>query len=176
MTDLGTSSAPHLFDRCFIGSEAFVLREEIASDLPFLHDLSVACSPLNGVLPGAMLRQQAELQDSAHRNGYRAAMRRIALRASVPVGRIVIDWQNEAAHCVDIAVMPTEQRRGVGEAMLRAWLDTADRLQRTATLSVLRGNRAARLYARLGFVPASDDDGTRADLAMTRAPRPVTTG
>lgn len=147
------------------------LRDETASDAGFLRDLFVACSPLGGVLPPALLRQQADMQDAAYRNAYPVAVRRIVVRGGRPIGRIALDWPAAGTtRCIDVAVLPESQRSGVGGAMLHAWLDAADDARRTAVLSVLRDNPALRLYARLGFRPAPDDDGAHAATELIRPP------
>jgi ribosomal-protein-alanine N-acetyltransferase len=59
------------------------------------------------------------------------------------------------AHVLTLGVAPTEQRRGLGTALLRNLLDAADRAgAREVYLDVRADNPVAqRLYARHGFVP-----------------------
>lgn len=147
------------FDRA-IGRAAppLSVRAETASDNPFLHGLFVRCSPLAGVLPAAMLDQQAGLHERGHRRDFPDAMRRVAIVDGQPVGRLVIDWAAACSWCVDVAVLPDRAGAGIGTSLLRAWLAVADAAALPTGLTVRRDNPAWRLYARLGFVAASDDD------------------
>jgi len=54
-------------------------------------------------------------------------------------------------YVVQIQVAPAWQGQGVGERVLRALLDQADREALPVQLSVLHANPARRLYERLGF-------------------------
>jgi ribosomal protein S18 acetylase RimI-like enzyme len=155
--DAFTARAPRL--RC---------RSEDAADAAFLIDLAMACSPLAGVIPDPMLLQQAELQHAAHDGAHPHAMHRIAMREGVPVGRIMIDWDAAESHCVDVAVLPEHQGKGIGLALLRAWLDVADLRGQPARLEVRADNPAARIYLRLGFQPVADLRGWSPVVTMLR--------
>ncbi len=149
------------------------VRPERDTDRDFLFDLFVACSPLAGILPPAMLTQQAELAIRGFQAAFPDAMFRIALIDGKPVGRIAIDWnRNGAAHTVDIAVMPDFHGSGIGRAMLRAWLDVADDYGLASTLEVIADNPARRIYERLGFMPTGDMDETYAAIKMVRPAAP----
>ncbi len=144
-------------------------RAETPEDTEFLRVLFVACSPLAEHLPSAMLAQQADLQDRGFRTARPLAMRRIAVRAGEPVGRIMIDWDCAGGcHGVDIAVLPGARASGVALAMLRAWLAAADQLGRVCTLEVLATNPAQVIYRRLGFRPLADGDPNQAVIEMYR--------
>lgn len=125
-----------------------------------------------GLLPAAMLVQQAGYQLDAHNHAFPHAMRRIALRDGRPVGRFMIDWSTGGAHGVDLAVLPGARGGGVGLHFLRAWVATCDVMARTASLEVVADNPAASIYRRLGFVPLNDAGAGQPVIAMTRAPQP----
>jgi GNAT superfamily N-acetyltransferase len=129
------------------------VRPEEVSDAPFLHTLFLAGNPLAGVLPPALIEQQAEIRLASFRDSYPRAMRRIFEIGGVPIGRIVIDSTTPGACLViDIGVLPEYRRRGVASAALKAWTDVADALGLDCALTVLPNNPARALYARLGFV------------------------
>lgn len=145
------------------------LRPEQAEDRDFLLDLFAACSPLAGMLPAAMLTQQAEMANRGFRAASPAAMYRIALLDCQPAGRIAVDWnRNGASHGIDIAVLPACRRSGLGLAMLRAWLTVADDHGLPCTLEVIADNPARRIYERLGFTPTPAMDETYAVIEMIR--------
>lgn len=131
-------------------------RPESVSDAGLLDDLAMSCAPLRGVLPDAMVRRQAELQRTGHESAYPEAMRQVVLRGDRPVGRLVIDWAPAGSRCVDVAILPGHRGGGLGTALLRAWLATADALALPAVLSVRRDNPAVALYRRLGLVEHDD--------------------
>lgn len=135
----------------------------------FLTDLFMACSPLGGMLPEAMLRHQAAMQQSGHRAQHPDADRRILSIDGTPIGRVAIDWSADEVVIVDIAVSPDRQASGIGSAVLSAMIYVADEQARRCCLTVLRDNPAARLYARLGFVVSADDGGPFVE--MLREPR-----
>ena len=144
-------------------------RKEGPEDAEFLRALFVACSPLAEHLPAAMLTQQADLQDRGFRTARPLAMRRIAVRAGEPVGRIMIDWDGAGSyHGVDIAVLPGARASGLALAMLRAWLAAADQLGRVCTLEVLATNPAQVIYRRLGFRPLAEGDANQPVIEMYR--------
>ena len=58
---------------------------------------------------------------------------------------------------IDIALLGVYRNRGIGTMLLRQVLQECERQGRALRLQVLQGNRAIRLYQRLGFVQASAD-------------------
>ena len=147
------------------------VRPEAADDHPFLAKLFAAVSPMRDQLPARLLSQQAEAADAHFQSAFPNAMRRILTRDQAPVGRIVVDWtQTDHVVGVDIAVLPAA--RGAGLALLRAWLATADALERSCRLTVVSANPARAVYARLGFreVEIAPDSPL---VAMIRPFRPV---
>lgn len=145
------------------------VRPEEDGDAAFLRRLFLANSPLRDVLPEPLLAQQADFQLAAFRNSYPNAVRRIALDAAAPIGRIVIDCSGETSHCADVAVHPAHAGRGVGTALLQAWIDAAAGRGLACSLNVAPDNPARALYARLGFLeePA---DAASADIVMIFRP------
>ncbi len=129
------------------------VRPEEVSDDSFLHTLFLAGNPLAGVLPPALIEQQAEIRLASFRDSYPPAMRRIFEFGGAPIGRIMIDsTPPDASFVIDIGVLPEYRRRGVATAALKAWTDVADALGLDCGLTVLPNNPARALYARLGFV------------------------
>lgn len=170
MTD--DDDAALMFDRCFaVHAPGLAAVAEEAAHRPFLDALFVAGSPLRGVLPDPIVLHQAAMRETAYRADYPAAMRRVVLADSAPIGRIVVDWESDgAAMLIDIAVLPEKQGEGVGIAMLRAYLDVVDRRGQRAMLQVMRDNSALALYTRLGFAQVEAQDFAPY-IDMVRQPR-----
>ena len=144
-------------------------RPRTPDDADFLIGCAIACSPMAGLMPDAMLVQQAALQRAAHDGAHPDAMHRIAMRAGEPIGHILVAWHDGGTHLVDIALLPAHRGIGAGGQLLRAWLDVADAHGLTATLEVMADNPARSLYARLGFVE-TDPDPYAAFVDMQRLP------
>jgi ribosomal protein S18 acetylase RimI-like enzyme len=139
------------------------------SDQAFLLHLFAACSPLTGVLPEAMVAQQAAQQAAAYRATFPLAMSVIAELDGQPAGRLLIAWDQEGcSSCVDIAVLPQHQSAGLGGAMLRAWIAVADGLSQPCTLEVNADNPARELYHRLGFREAEPSDHYQLSIPLVR--------
>lgn len=158
--------AAAMFAAAFSKTDAPVaLRTEAACDIGFLDELAAACSPLAGLLPDAVIRQQTAFQRIGHEAAFPAAMRRLVTFGGQLAGRIAIDWNIGESRCVDIAILPAMQRRGIGAALLCAWVTTAERLRVPATLSVRPDNPAIALYRRSGLVPTGDESGPMLTMA-----------
>jgi ribosomal protein S18 acetylase RimI-like enzyme len=137
----------------------FGLRTQCSDDADFLTALFIMCSPLVASLPAAMAEQQARFQNLGHVASHPNASRYIVLSGICPVGRIVIDWNTDGlSHCVDIALNPGTQGKGVGTKLLLAWVRECRLLKRGASLQVLSDNPAIALYKRLGFVGTEVSD------------------
>jgi GNAT superfamily N-acetyltransferase len=146
------------FDAAFDGCASDLqCRPRAPTDAEFLIDCAIACSPMKGLLPDAMLAQQAELQRAAHDGAHPDAMHRIVTRDGAPIGHILVAWHAAGTHLVDIAVRPEHRGIGAGRQVLAAWLTVADAHGLTATLEVQAGNPARQIYERLGFVETEPD-------------------
>jgi ribosomal protein S18 acetylase RimI-like enzyme len=113
--------------------------------------------------PEAMLRQFLEQQEQAQRHHYSAAFPGadwlIVERQGRSVGRFYIQLSSLAFRLIDISLMPDEQRKGIGSALIRDLLDYAAESGRPVDLQVARLNPARALYERLGFVASCDGSG-----------------
>lgn len=146
------------FDRAFVArAGALEGRARGPADESFLLDCAVACSTMTGLLPEAMLVQQAQFQRAGHDSGFPDALHWIVLRGGAPIGHARMAWSSVDTHLVDIAVLPEHRGIGVARALFGAWLAVADANGLTATLQVFHDNPARQLYARLGFIETAPD-------------------
>jgi GNAT superfamily N-acetyltransferase len=160
------------------------LRPERSEDEPFL--LEVYASTRQEELdatgwPAAMREAFVKMQFNAQRQGYRATFPRaefsIILSAGQPVGRIVINRAQSEFLLVDMTLLPAHCGCGLGTALIQDLLREAAAAQKPVRLSVLKGQRAGRLYQRLGFVKTGEDDlrdrmEWRADRLPSTGPKP----
>jgi ribosomal protein S18 acetylase RimI-like enzyme len=106
--------------------------------------------------PDAMRRDfcltQFEAQHRDYTGRYPMARFLVIEAKREPIGRLYIDFSGEAAHLIDIALLPASQGQGIGGRILVALQEQARATGQALRLSVARmNNRAACLYARHGF-------------------------
>lgn len=88
------------------------------------------------------------------------------------VGRILVDWQPECLHVMDVAVLTPYRNRGFATQALQQIKDEADRVSLPLRLRVRPNNPAARLYQRLGLNQVARDE---LSLEMEWRPEPTAT-
>jgi ribosomal protein S18 acetylase RimI-like enzyme len=76
----------------------------------------------------------------------------------VNAGRMIVHRTPEDVQLVDIALLPGYRNGGVGAALLQRLFGEAAATQKPIRLQVLRGNRAVRLYRRLGFAHTGETE------------------
>ncbi len=151
------------------------LRQQTEGDWPLLRDLFVArrwaeVSAAPGWSDGqrlAFLHSQAQLQQQHYATQHADAGFLVVEHQRTPIGRLCVQVGEQAAHVVDIALLPAWQRQGLGSALLRAVLAVCDQRQAACTLNVDSFSPARQLYRRLGFI----DDGEQGfAVRMQRLP------
>lgn len=99
----------------------------------------------------AFLAQQFRAMQQGYHRSFPAAEFSIVLLAGRPVGRWVVDRNEEEIRIVDAALTPAHRNRGVGAALVQTVMGEAARLNKPVRLRVLWGGRSAHLCERLGF-------------------------
>jgi ribosomal protein S18 acetylase RimI-like enzyme len=141
-----------------------VLRPETPQDEAFCFELyaSTRKEELDAWgWPAEMRRAFLQMQFKAcqgHRAVFPNADFRIVDLAGRNLGRIIVDRAATEFRLVDIALLPEYRNAGVGTALLRALLAEAASAGKPLRLTVRKGNRAARLYSRLGFVKTGETE------------------
>jgi len=93
-----------------------------------------------------------------YRLAYPNAEYQIVLLDDENAGRLIIHRTREELRVVDIALLPHYRSSGTGSALLRRLFGEAAATGKPLRLSVLKGNRSARLYERLGFVRTGETE------------------
>jgi ribosomal protein S18 acetylase RimI-like enzyme len=105
----------------------------------------------------SFLRMQFRVRRQSYAASYSGASHSILLSGAVPVGSAVV-WRGPSEiRLVDIAFLPEHRNRGWGAQWISQLIREAAAAEIPLRLNVHRGNRAIRLYERLGFVPAGAD-------------------
>jgi len=82
----------------------------------------------------------------------------VVLLDGVKAGRLVVNRTSECLQVLDMALMPAQRNAGVGAALMQRIFGEAAATSKPVRLQVLKGNRALRLYERLGFVQSGETD------------------
>jgi ribosomal protein S18 acetylase RimI-like enzyme len=147
------------------------LRPEEAGDLDWIAALyastradELAAAPWPDTVKAHFLADQFRLQHVHFQSAYPQADRLIVLARGERAGRLVVERGRSPWRLVDIALDPLHRSRGIGRALI-GWLQREGRRD-GIDLHVARDNLgAARLYARLGFMPADGGSPTHARMA-----------
>lgn len=121
--------------------------------------------PLDTPAGQTLIRQQYQIHRMGLSRRHAVSADGVIERNGVPVGHLLIAREDGADRIVDIVIAPDHRGRGIAGRLIAALCRRAEAEGKPVRLSVLRGNRAAALYRRLGFVPrgggdgAGDDDG-----------------
>ncbi len=98
------------------------------------------------------LRVQFDAQRRDYAARFPAAGHQLILVADEPVGRIWVARTDEEIRLVDLALLPSTRRHGLGTRLLADLIAEAAAAGKPLRLSVPKHNTAARrLYERLGF-------------------------
>ena len=97
------------------------------------------------------LEQQFHAQDHHYRTCYEGAEFLVILVDGRDAGRLYVYRSPGDILVMDIALLPEEQRRGVGTSILSGLVSEANGSGRSMSLHVEPNNPALRLYKRLGF-------------------------
>jgi ribosomal protein S18 acetylase RimI-like enzyme len=153
--------------------DAITVRPEQPSDEAFLFELyaSTRQEELDAWgWPPEMRRSFLTLQFKASQGYHHAfpqAEFQIVLLDGVPAGRLILNRTPTEWQLVDIALLPAFRNAGLGAALLQRIMGEAATAVKPFRLQVRQGNRAARLYQRLGFVQTRE---TKLHLEMEWRP------
>jgi ribosomal protein S18 acetylase RimI-like enzyme len=143
---------------------AIRLVESIPEDREFLYQVyaasrasEMALVPWTDEQKEAFLRWQFDLQDRHYRGQFPGAQFQVILEDDCQIGRLYWYETPEEIHVMDIALMPERRGAGIGGTLIRDIVSRAAASNRAVTLHVEHHNPARRLYDRLGFQIAGDD-------------------
>ena len=72
------------------------------------------------------------------------------------IGRLYLDYREEEIRIVDIAIIPTARRSGIGTQLLKDVISTAAMSKKAVRIHVEKNNPALSLYQRLDFNAVED--------------------
>lgn len=145
--------------------DTITLRPERPEDEPFLREVhaSTRKEEIDAAgWPPAMREAFLNSQFSAQVQGYRTTFPKadfqIILSNDQSVGRMVVNRATKEIRLVDIALLPAYRNAGIGTLLIQRLLSEAAASGKPLRLSVIKGQRASRLYQRLGFKKTGESD------------------
>jgi ribosomal protein S18 acetylase RimI-like enzyme len=115
------------------------------------------------------LRMQFVAQNLSYRAEFPGAVHNIIFFEGRPAGRVMTMRMEKEDRYIDLALLPEYQKLGIGTRIIEDLLEETARAGLPARLHVLKSNRAAELYERLGFSTV-DDDGVNYIMVWSRPP------
>ncbi len=105
------------------------------------------------------LEQQFVAQDRSYHENHPDASFSVITKDGEPIGRVYLSrLPDDELRIIDIALLSEHCGAGIGTALIRDVLADADRDGLMVSLHVEQWNPALRLYQRLGFVRAGEND------------------
>jgi GNAT superfamily N-acetyltransferase len=142
--------------------ETYRLRRATAEDEGFLRRLFAETHESLKTLPRQLqeplIRMQYQGREMTYSARYPQAENWILCREDgTAAGRHLIARVQNSFHEIDLAILPEHQRRGLGTFALRQLQRRAEAEEIGMSLQVAKGSPAERLYRRLGFIPAGEE-------------------
>jgi ribosomal protein S18 acetylase RimI-like enzyme len=99
---------------------------------------------------------QFEAQDTTYRRNNPAGSFDVIEAGGRPAGRLIVDRRPTDIRIVDISLLPAFRGAGIGGRLLAELIAEAAGSGRTLSIHVEVHNRAAELYARMGFAVVAE--------------------
>jgi GNAT superfamily N-acetyltransferase len=147
-----------------LAHDGIALRPEMPSDDAFLVALYRSTREVElAMLPhwdegarAVFIAQQFAAQRRHYRGAFENCSFDVIERKDAPIGRLYVQERETQLHIVDIALVPQERGRGVGQALLESLICEASAARKAVGIFVESYNPARRLYERLGFAPIGE--------------------
>lgn len=120
--------------------------------------------PFNEQQKALFLQRQFEAQSRHYFDHYPRGRFALIEQQGTPIGRLLVAELSDQLRLVDIALLPSHQRLGIGGALIRQLQVEATAKGVPIQLHVDPASPARALYERLGFMAGAGDD---LYLAMT---------
>ncbi len=133
-----------------------------SSDDSFLKDLffEIKSDVFRGMskkLQGSLLNLQFYSQQQHYGSQWPDAEHKLLIHNNMAVGQVIVDKSDVAFHIVDISILPSFQKQGIGTQYLLSLIEEVKAQKLSISLTVDKNNHALTLYKRLGFKVVTDD-------------------
>ncbi|MBK1897801.1 GNAT family N-acetyltransferase [Chryseobacterium paridis] len=131
-------------------------RQAQENDIDFLLDLRIRTMTEHYINSNLPITEESALQ----RVLYQFEKAHIIIVGDQPIGLLKIDRTDENIDVLQLQINPDQQGRGIGKSILEDIIHEAKAAQKTVSLSVLKVNRAQKLYTTLGFKIIDEDQNS----------------
>jgi len=115
------------------------------------------------------VQMQFRARQTSYAANYPTAMQEIiCAEDGTPAGAVLVERTADEMRLIDIAVITSKRRQGLGTELIRALQQECDTRGWTLKLQVLKGNPAEGLYRRLGF-EVEGEDSVRRQMVWSEA-------
>jgi ribosomal protein S18 acetylase RimI-like enzyme len=114
--------------------------------------------PWNAAQQEAFLRMQFEAQQLHYRTHNPNATHDIILLDNQPIGRLYVSRREQEIRILDITILPEQRNQGWGTPLIKDLMSEAADAGQPLTIYVERLNPSLRLFERLGFQKAEEND------------------
>jgi ribosomal protein S18 acetylase RimI-like enzyme len=139
------------------------LRPEQSADEPLLLDLyattrqeELALTNWDAATRAAFVSLQFKAMRQGYANMFPHGQFSIVMLGDLGVGRMVVNRAGHEIRLVDMVLAPNVRCHGIGSRLVHTLQTEARQAGKPLSLHVLKGNRAARFYERLGFSYSGD--------------------
>jgi ribosomal protein S18 acetylase RimI-like enzyme len=139
------------------------LRPITSDDAPFLFALyastrseELSLVPWSDEQRTQFLQLQFAAQHEAYTTNYPGASLDVLESDGEKIGRLYVYRSKSEIRIIDIAILPSHRRHGIGEVLLRDLMREGEATNRRVTIHVEKNNPALTLYERLGFKAVED--------------------
>lgn len=102
------------------------------------------------------IAMQFQAQHAHYMQHYPDAHWLVIEKDGAAIGRLYLEHWPSQHRIIDIALLPDQRGRGLGEAIMRDLMDSAGAEAKAVSIHVEKFNPAIRLYRRLGFRTVED--------------------
>ncbi len=139
--------------------QSIALRSPEADDEAFLFEIYLSSRGDDLTAMGwdaerirTFLETQYAAQQRFLKANYPQGEDRIIMLDTQPIGRIVVERNDQEIRVVDVALLPQYRNSGIGTYLIRELLTEAARLGKPFRTQVIRSSAALGLFERLGIV------------------------
>ena len=104
------------------------------------------------------MKMQFMARELSYSNAYPAKTVSLVVCDGRRVGAVMVDRSDHEIRLIDIALLPEARGHGIGTALIQTLIVESRTASKPLRLQVAKGNRAAALYSRLGFVKTGEDE------------------
>lgn len=139
-------------------TNAIALKPATASDQRFILSLfrssraALLAAEADSDFLETVVEQQYDLQQRGYFERYPNAMTFVVYHSNERIGRVMVDFDANVAHLIDIMLLPEMTNKGYGQSIVQSLQNAAAKVAIPMTLVVDQQNIIAkRMYTKLGF-------------------------